>query len=144
MSTKEFEQIIHFRNIQDSNGNSFHFPIVEVTLITPTNDRRVLPLLFDTGASVTSLRSDLFPLLGLQRWDEGLRIQTGTVGGLVDVYQYTGTLEIFGKNITCPINLIQMNAHPLFQGLLGRDTVFKEFGFGFWESTNKLYVTPNP
>ncbi len=144
MPTKDFELVIPFQNLQDPNGNTIHFPIVEVTFITSANVRRTIPLLFDTGASVTTLQDVCFPLLGLQRWDEGLRLDSTTASGIADVYQYTGTLELFGKTITCPINLMQMPRQTLWLGLLGRDTVFKEFGFGFWESTNELHVTLNP
>jgi hypothetical protein len=37
-----------------------------------------------------------------------------------------------------------MPPNPLFHGLLGRETVFNEFGFGFWESTHELFVTTSP
>ncbi|MCX5885970.1 MAG: aspartyl protease family protein [Proteobacteria bacterium] len=130
---------------KSQNGTSVWLPLVDVTLITPSNSRVSLSLLFDTGASVTTLRADLYPLLGLRSWDEGQRVKTGTGGGEVDAYQYNTTIEVFGRNIQCPIQLLPTLAyHPLFCGLLGRDTVFNEFGFGFWESTHELFVTESP
>jgi len=146
MHTKNFEQLIRFYEAQpDPNGPSIWLPLVNVTLITPDNRRRDLSLFFDTGASVTTLRADLYPILGLQSWDQGLSAETDTGGGKRTVYQYRATLEVFGKVINCPIQLCDgLPYHPLFVGLLGRDTVFNEFGFGFWERTHELYVTGNP
>jgi len=146
MPVKNFEQVVQFYEArQDPNGQSVWLPLVGVTLITPANSRVSLSLLFDTGASVTTLRADLYPILELQSWDQGIRIETDTAGGRTVVYRYTYTLEIFGKTIDCPIHLAsQLPLHPLFVGLLGRDTVFNEFGFGFWESTHELYLTSSP
>lgn len=145
MPSKNFERSVKFYEGKTQNDTPVWLPLVEVSLITPSSSRISLPLLFDTGASVTTLRADLYPLLGLQSWNEGLRVQTGTGGGQVDAYQYTATIEVFGKSIQCPINLLQtLPFHPLFCGLLGRDTVFNEFGFGFWESTHELFVTESP
>jgi hypothetical protein len=146
MPVKNFEQVVRFYEArQDPNGPSVWLPLVDVTLITPANSRVSLPLLFDTGASVTTLRADLYPILGLQSWDQGIRVETDTAGGRTAVYRYTYTLEIFGKTIDCPIHLAsELPYHPLFVGLLGRDTVFNQFGFGFWESTHELYLTPTP
>ncbi len=142
MPTKDFERVLRFVERQDESGRSIFFPLVVVTLITPTDNRVSLPLLFDTGASVITLRSDLYPMLGLRSWDQGQRVDTDTASGRVSAYQYNASLEIFGKIIECPINLMQMPPNPLFHGLLGRDTVFNEFGF--WESTHELYITTNP
>jgi hypothetical protein len=146
MPVKNFEQVVRFYEArQDPTGPSIWLPLVDVTLVTPANSRVSLPLLFDTGASVTTLRADLYPILGLQSWDQGIRVETDTAGGRTVAYRYTYTLEIFGKIIDCPIQLAsQLPFHPLFVGLLGRDTVFNEFGFGFWESTHELYLTPSP
>lgn len=146
MLTKNFEQTIRFYEAQpDPNRPSMWLPLVNVTLIIQAKSRINLPLLFDTGADVTTLRADLYSLLGLQSWDQGQSAQTGTGGGVTTVYQYTATIEVFGKIITCPIHLnAQLPRNPLFVGLLGRDTVFNEFGFGFWERTHELYVTGNP
>ena len=144
MPSKDFERTLHFHQFQDLNGKTILLPLVEVTLITSTNSRIFLSLLFDTGASVTTLRADLYPMLGLQSWDQGQKVDVATASGQAAAYQYTATLEIFGKLIQCPIHLLQMPPNPLFNGLLGRDTVFNEFGFGFWESTSELLVTPTP
>jgi hypothetical protein len=145
MHTKNFENVIRFFEVQPPNGPSIWLPLVDVTLITQASSRISLPLLFDTGASVTTLRADLYPILGLQAWDQGLRLETSTAGGLKTIYQYTCTLEVFGKVINCPIQLCDgLQNNPLYVGLLGRDTVFNEFGFGFWEGTHELYFTGNP
>lgn len=114
-------------------------------MVSPDGRRTRLSLLFDTGASVTTLKAELFELIGLQRWDEGQPVQPGTGGGQITVYQYTATIELLGKLITCPVWLNnQFPSNPYFVGVLGRDTVFNEFGFGFWEGTHELYVTGNP
>ena len=145
MPSKNFDHSVKFYEGKTQNGTSVWLPLVDVSLITPSNRRISLPLLFDTGASVTTLRADLYHLLGLRSWNEGLKVQTDTGGGQVDAYQYTATIEVFGKSIQCPIQLLPtLPPHPLFCGLLGRDTVFNEFGFGFWESTHELYVTTTP
>ena len=146
MPNKNFEQVVWFYELQSvPAGPSIWLPLVDVTLITQAGSRINLPLLFDTGASVTTLRAEFYSILGLQSWDQGQKVQTSTAGGVKDVYQYVTTLEVFGKTITCPIHLNdQLPSNPLFMGLLGRDTVFNEFGFGFWENTHELYVTENP
>jgi hypothetical protein len=146
MPDKNFEQVVRFYELQSvPAGPSIWLPLVDVTLITQAGSRINLPLLFDTGASVTTLRAEFYSILGLQSWDQGQKVQTSTAGGVKDVYQYVATLEVFGKTITCPIQLNdQLPSNPLFVGLLGRDTVFNEFGFGFWENTHELYVTGNP
>ena len=100
MPSKNFEQVVHFIERRDSDGNIIHFPIVEVTLITSTNAQTILPLLFDTGASFTTLSHHLYPLLGLNSWNEGQRVQVDAVGSRPEVYQYTATFEIFEKTIT--------------------------------------------
>lgn len=144
MVSKTFEMIIKFFEVQDQDGNSIWLPLVNVTLITPSNSRISLSLLFDTGASVTTLRADLYPILGLQSWDQGERLEVGTAGGASVAYKYNASFEIFGKTLNCPVHLMQLPPNPLYHGVLGRDNVFFEFGFGFWESTNELYVTTNP
>jgi hypothetical protein len=147
MHIKQFEDLIKFHTVRDRNGVTYSFPLVKVKLIQ--NGGRVisLSLLFDTGASTTSLRHDLHPLLGLASWDIGTPQQTETAGGdhLITAYRYEGiTLEVFGKTLKCPVNLIKMPTNPLYCGLLGRETIFKEFGFGFWERTGEIYITLKP
>ena len=145
MPTKDFQDTFRFYEHVNPNGTSIWLPLVQVTLITSSGSRITLSLMFDTGASVTSLSAQLYHLLGLTSWDQGQPIQSGTATGTTTVYQYNNvTFEVFGKTITCPVNLIPMPVHPLYSGLLGRDTIFKEFGFGFWESTHELFVTSNP
>ena len=144
METKDFEDSLRFTK-SPPGGPTYWLPIVNVFLIPPTGNPVSLPLLFDTGASYTTLRSDLYPFLGLSSWDEGIEVKVGGIGGTVLNYQYDVTLEVFGKQINCPINLAQgLAPNPLFSGYLGRDTIFKEFGFGFWENVHELYVTKAP
>ena len=142
MVSKNFDQVIKFRHILN-NGHIFHFPIVEVSFF-PNGIKTNIPLLFDTDASTTTLRADLFPILGLQSWNQGVPVNAATASGIATVYQYQTTIEIFGKSINCPVFLTQLPHNPLYQGLLGRNTIFDEFGFGFWESAHELYVTANP
>jgi hypothetical protein len=147
MPSKDFERTVQFQSVTTPTGEVFSFPIITVTLVQGNGNRVSLPLLFDTGASVTSLRRDLYTLLGLASWDAGKKIQSATAGGdaPADSYRYDGIiLEVFGKLLSCPVHLIQMPQNPLFVGLLGRETIFQEFGFGFWESTKELHVTSTP
>ena len=147
MATKDFEQTIRFYSAQTPTGETFSLPLINVYLVQPNGNRMSLSLLFDTGASVTSLRKDLYHLLGVPSWDSGIRVQSNTGGSEVPVdhYRYEGIiLEVFGKAISCPINLIEMPPHPLFVGLLGREVIFSQFGFGFWEKTGELFTTSNP
>lgn len=145
MPVKDFEHTIQFYEHQDQNGDSIWLPLVNVILIGPTSSRVSLSLLFDTGASVTTLNKDLYPILGLHSWNQGQIVRTNTASEAgAAAYRYTTTLELYGKTITCPIHLMSLPHHPLFQGLLGRDTIFNEFGFGFWESTHALHVTEQP
>jgi len=122
------------------------FPLVTVTLIQPTGQRVDLPLVFDTGASVTTLRHDLYPLLGLSAWNVGVPGVSETAGGAqpVPFYQYTATIEFLGRAVTCPINLMPLPTNPLWLGLFGRRQLFDQFGFGFWEGAHEIYVTLNP
>ena len=70
MPTKAFEHTVPFYTFRTDDGE-VTFPIVIVDLLQDGGNRVSLPLLFDTGASVTTLRRDRFPLLGLQSWDSG-------------------------------------------------------------------------
>lgn len=118
-------------------------PIVTVNLLQPNGSRIALPLLFDTGASTTTLRHDLYPLLGVGSWDSGDPMDTLTAGGAepVKAYRYRAMVELLGKVVECPIHLQILPTNPLYVGLLGREKVFEEFGFGFWEKTHDLYCT---
>ena len=119
-------------------------PVVTVTLVQPNGNRVSLPLMFDTGASVTTLRADLYPLLGVPSWDSGTPLHTTTASGVEPCYGYRATLELCGKSVDCPVNLLQMPANPLYVGLFGRAEIFESFGFGFWESNRELYLTLTP
>jgi hypothetical protein len=139
---KSFEHTIQFHAIPGGG----RLPLVTARLIQPNGKPFALPLVFDTGASVTTLRADLYPLLGLQSWDQGQQVQTQTAGGAnpVVVYRYHARIELLGKVVDCPVHLAQMPVNPLYVGLLGRETLFDEFGFGFWESTGELFATTSP
>jgi hypothetical protein len=144
MHTKSFERVVPFSEFRHPNGHSIWLPLVQATLITPADSRVFLSLLFDTGADITTLRADLYPMLGLQSWDQGERATAAGLGGIRNVYRYSFTLEIFDKTIECPIHLAELPPNPLFHGLLGRNTVFDGFGFGFWENTHELFMTTSP
>lgn len=75
-TSKTFEQTIRFHQF-----GPVRVPMVTVTLIQSNGNRISLPLLFDTGASTTTLRHDLYPLLELTSWDEGQQVQALTAGG---------------------------------------------------------------
>ena len=145
METKDFEHLINFFEHHKPDWEVIYLPLIEVTVVIP-DSRTTLSLLFDTGATSATLRNDLYPILGLSSWDEsGNPIPVAGIGGNQWAYQYTATVEIFGKVISsCPIKLMQLPHNPFYSGLLGRDTIFDEFGFGFWEITKELYVTENP
>jgi hypothetical protein len=145
MPTKDFEHIIQFRQVQTQAG-IVKLPLVTVILVQASGGRVSLPLMFDTGASVTTLRHDLYPMLGLSAWDVGQQVDTLTAGGAqpVPAYQYTATLELFGKSVQCPVHLQVLPVNPLYVGLLGRETFFEQFGFGFWESSGELFATNTP
>lgn len=146
MVNKNFEHTIRFYQAQTVTGETVWLPIITVNLVRPSGSRVALPLLFDTGASTTTLRHDLYPLLGIPSWDSGDLQQTFTAGGAnpVQAYRYQTTLELLGKAIQCPVHLQILPQHPLYLGLFGREQIFEEFGFGFWERAHEIYVTLNP
>jgi hypothetical protein len=141
MPTKSFNHTVKFYNVRN---RSLGLPLVQVDIIPQNKKPFSLSLLFDTGADITILRADLYPSLGLNSWDEGTAVQIDGIGGRTTHYRYDTTIELFGKVIDCPIHLARLAPNPLFSGLLGRETVFKEFGFGFWESLHELYISTNP
>lgn len=145
MQAKSFSSSVPFRVIPGTNP-AISIPVVTSILIASNGTRYTLPLLFDTGASVTTLRKDLYPLLGVTAWDVGTPVQTYTAGGKnpVLVYAYRAQFEIFGKTIDSAVHLTDIATTPFYMGLLGRENIFEQFGFGFWESTNELLVTPSP
>ena len=102
-------------------------------------------MILDSGASTTSLRKDLFPLFGVASWDAGQPRTIGTASEQnVVVYRYLIKVEVLGKQFDCPIDLITLPPNPMFSGLFGREDAFREFGFGFWESSHEILVTTNP
>lgn len=146
MPDKSFEHSILFERV-NADGDTIWVPVVEVTLINASGERYDLPLLFDTGASVTTLRRELYPLLGVPSWDVGDPQDVGTAGGEdpVTMYQYDdASLELFGTRVDCTIQLAPLGQNPLYVGLLGRNGVYDAFGFGFWESDHTLFVTEAP
>jgi len=143
MEVKNFERIVNFVEYQSANGDTMYLPLVEITFIT-SNSNQSFSLMFDTGASRIYLRSDLYPLLGINSLDECEQIPVGGIGGSQIGYKHTANLEIFGKVFNCPIIFAQIAHHELYHGLLGRDPVFSEFGFGFWEYSKELFITDNP
>lgn len=143
MPDRSFEHTIGFYEVQTANGLVV-LPLITVTLVQPSGTRVDLPLMFDTGASVTTLRDDLYPLLGVPSWDSGAPFQSETAGGVAPCYRSDTTLELFGKAVNCPVHLMQLPRNPLYVGLFGRAQIFDAFGFGFWESARELYVTLTP
>jgi hypothetical protein len=144
MVDKSFEHTVTFTAANTPTGTVW-LPIVTVYLIQPNGYRFELPLLFDTGASVTTLRADLYPLLGIAAWNVGRAEQTTTANGIAQAYAYDGIkLEFLGKSVDCTVNLMQLRQNPLYIGLLGRAQIFDQFGFGFWESAHELYATGTP
>ena len=146
MLDKTFEHTVRFYPVQTNTRVTVWLPLVTISLIQPDGNRVSLPLLFDTGASFTTLRHDLYPLLGVPSWDVGEPQQILTAGGVnpVQAYRFQVTLEFFGKIVQCPLQLQILPQNPLYVGLFGREQMFQEFGFGFWEKTHDLYVTLNP
>jgi len=141
MLDKSFEHSITFTQVP---GTNVWLPLVTVYLIQPSGNRVQLSLLFDTGASVTTLRDDMYTLLGVPSWDSGIHQQSATAAGIAPTYAYRARLEFLGKAVDCQVNLTRLPPNPLFVGLLGREQVFDEFGFGFWERNRELYVTTSP
>lgn len=141
--TKQFEHEIPFRR-HDINGRTVWLPLVTVSLYSPNNERHELSLYFDSGASVTTLRSDLYPLLGLANWNVGTPMSTSAAGGRITTYRYQAMLEFLGTTKLCDIDLAPLEPNPLFVGLFGRAQMFEHFGFGYWERDHVLYITETP
>ena len=146
MPDKSFEHTIAFEQFTTPSGDTVRLPIIEVFILRANGSRVRLPLIFDTGASVTTIRRDLYPLLDVASWDSGTPQAVATAGGVASVraYRYQATLEVLGTTIQCPVNLQDLPTNPAYVGLLGREAVFEHFGFGFWESSSELYATLNP
>lgn len=147
MPAKSFEHTIPFYSVTDPvSQQTVSIPLVSVQFIRPNGNRVTLPLIFDTGASTVTLRNDFFWLFNVPSWTSGTPLSVNTAGNQrpVAAYQYSGRLEFLGKTVNCPINLQELPPNPLWAGLFGREAVFREFGFAFWESTRELYVTLRP
>ena len=146
MYNVRFEHAVRFREVEINAGEKIWLPLVTVSLIQQDGNRVALPLLFDTGASVTTLRHDLYPLLGVPSWDSGQLVSVNTAGGELPVqaYLYQVRLEFLGKAVDCAVHLQKLPRNPLYMGLFGREQVFEAFGFGFWEKARELYVTLYP
>jgi len=86
MPDRSFEHTIGFYEVQTPNGLVV-LPLITVTLVQPSGTRVDLPLMFDTGASVTTLRDDLYPLLGVPSWDSGVPLQSATAGGVAPCFE---------------------------------------------------------
>jgi len=143
MVQKVFEQVISFRKVEAPTGPVW-LPLIEVELIDSQGNRRAIPMLFDTGASITTMRHGFAPYLGATTWTEGEPVDMATASGCVTGYRFVAQLEVLGKVIECPVVLLQLPPNPLYGGLLGREAIFERFGFGFWESTHELLVTASP
>ncbi len=144
---RTFDETIPFQEGVSDEGEQYWLPIVSVSLLVPPSDHRMrIPLLFDTGASQVMLRKELYPFLGLLSWDVGERIEADRLGSdePAVAYRYDARFELFGKIVECPVHLVTIPEHPLYQGLLGREQMFDAFGFGFWEIRRELYVTSTP
>ena len=87
MVAKTFGNTIHFHE-ENVNGRIISLPLVQVNIIKPDGNSVSLSLLFDTGASFTTLRAEYFPLLGLSSWDKGIAIPVSVVGSTITNYQY--------------------------------------------------------
>lgn len=146
MPTKAFDHTIRFFSILTNTNTTIWLPLIIVNLVQTGGNHVALPLLFDTGASVITLRHDLYPLLGLPSWDIGQPQEALTAGGPdpVTAYRYQATFDFLGKVIQCPVHLQMLPQNPLYVGLFGREQIFQEFGFGFWEKTHELYISINP
>lgn len=146
MPDKAFEHTITFEQFTTTSGDTVALPLIEVYLVRANGSRVRLSLLFDTGASVTTLRRELYPLFDAPSWDSGTPQRVGTAGGAAPVtaYRYQARLEVLGRTVHCPVHLQELPPNAAYAGLLGREAVFEHFGFGFWESASELYATLNP
>ena len=124
------------------DADNREFPIIEVRFLTAFGQWLRFPMLFDTGATDVVLRpryARLFPVA--RRWES---VSTaGQSDSHKDVPIVDSQITLFGHVEGCEILLMDIPPHPLYAGLLGR-SVFKVFGFGFWERAGELYVTSQP
>ena len=145
MVSKTFELTVPFTQGRDPDtGQKYWLPILMVTITGQDGSDIQVPLLFDTGASFTTFKHSMAPMLFGGAWDSGQPRKRAIPSGSADVYTRQATFELFGKQITCSVDIMKMSDHPLFLGLLGRDQVFDKFGFAIWEGERELYVTLTP
>lgn len=143
MVSKVFERILRFHKVQTPGGPVW-LPLITVELIYGQGDRIGIPMIFDTGAIMTTLRREFAPYLGAITWTEGEPVSVATASGHATAYRFMARLEVLGKDIECPVHLMEFPPSRHYGGLLGREAIFERFGFGFWESTHQLLVTANP
>lgn len=143
MVEKVFEQILRFYMVTTPTGPAW-LPLIPVDLIDHEGIRRPMFLWFDTGATTTTLRAEYAPLLGATTWTDGEPVSVATAGGEMTAYRFLARLEVLGKVLECPVDLLELPYNPFFQGLLGREAVFQHFGFGFWERDHELLITASP
>ena len=143
MVSKTFEQVLRFHEFQTPRG-SVWLPLIIVELIYGEGNRLAIPMIFDTGATTTTLRAEFAPFLGATTWTEGQPVSVATAGGEVTAYRFVARLEVLGKVVECPVYLQQLPQNPFYHGLLGREAVFEHFGFGFWERDHQLLITASP
>lgn len=142
MVERVFERVLNFRRVQTPKGPVW-LPLITVELLYSEEKRLRIPMLFDTGASTTVLECGFATLLGAESWTDGEPENVATPGGTCMAYRFTAQLEVLGKILECPVNLMDFD-FPGCAGLLGREAIFEHFGFGFWESDHQLLITTNP
>ncbi len=143
MVSKTFEQILRFHEFQTPKG-SLWLPLITVELIYGEGNRLAIPMIFDTGATTTTLRAEFAPFLGAATWTEGEPVSVATAGGEFTAYKFAARLEVLGKVLECPVYLQELPPSSFYHGLLGREAVFQHFGFGFWERDHELLITASP
>lgn len=143
MVSKAFEDVVQFSEVVTTEG-LLSYPFVTIRIIRDDGSRAAIVVLFDTGADTTTLRVELAPLLGISSLQDGQPVTIATAGGEVTMYRFSARLEVFAKDIECPILLRDLPKHPVCQGYLGREGLFEHFGFGFWEKDRELLVTTQP
>ena len=107
-------------------NNDVVVPLISVgsSFIVNTNiDRKPVPLLLDTGASITSLSSSIIERLGLQPTGQTIRLSTANGVTSSRVYRVKqlrlGSLVLRNMQIA----EIDLNNNRNFQGLLGTDAL---------------------
>lgn len=143
MVSKTFEQVLRFHRFQTPKG-SVWLPLITIELIYGEGNRLAIPVIFDTGATTTTLRAEFAPFLGATTWTDGEPVSVATAGGEITAYRFIARLEVLGKVLECPVDLQELPWSEWYHGLLGREAVFEHFGFGFWEKDHELLITASP